>query len=56
MIKLFDMIKDINAHFTMVYLIHKNKKFVEKEDHSNNNNYIYIFLLLHNIPWMSLVH
>ena len=27
MIKSFDTIKDINVYFTMVYIIHKNRKF-----------------------------
>ena len=40
MIKSFDAIKDINVHFTMVYVIHKNRKFGEKEDHSDNRKYI----------------
>ena len=39
MIKSFDMIKDINVYFTMVYIIHKNRKFGEKEGHSNNHKY-----------------
>ena len=40
MIKSFDAIKDINVRFTMVYVIHKNRKFGEKEDHSDNRKYI----------------
>ena len=39
-IKSFDAIKDINVHFTIVYVIHKNRKFGEKEDHSDNHKYI----------------
>ena len=36
MIKSFDTIKIINMHFAMVYVIHKNGKFGEKEYHSDN--------------------
>ena len=43
MIKLFDTIKDINVRFAMVYVIHKNRKFGEKEDHSDHLKYIEIF-------------
>ena len=46
MIKSFDTIKNINVHFTMVYVIHKNRKFGEKEYHSDNHMYIYIFFTL----------
>ena len=37
MIKSFDMIKNINVHFTMVYVVHKNRKFGEKEYRSDNH-------------------